>query len=267
MTIKTNLFVDDSLVSVLVPFVGKVETRIAALMARDVVTSPVLPRNEHGFELSDSLLDGLCADLVREIQQTRDFAVVAQRSISSETITEFAYLLAALVDEMLISTLSNRLPRRFNGAVEYMIFGTRDAGEQVFMRIERLLARRSQLDIGLAGAYVLVLSIGFKGQYFQQGKSEVLAQYHRDLSSLALHSRTESVSQVPVVGSDEFRATPRMAMHRRLSLLWGAIGLTWLAAVIGMEIFWRIETVSVRRTVAELYAAVVPTKPLPGKAR
>ncbi len=264
---SSSFFANDRLVSILVPFIGKVEARIAALLNRDVVTPTSLTRNEPTLELSDALLDGICSDMVQQIQKTRDLAVVSQRDVSSETISEFIYLLAAFVDEMLISTLNTQLPHRFNGTVEHMLFGTRDAGEQVFVRIERLLARRSQLDLGLAGAYLLVLSLGFKGQYFQQGTSEVLAQYHRDLSSLALRSSTDSVSRpILLEGSNESGARAGMTIHRRLSLLWCAIGLTWLAAVIGMEVFWRSEVAPVRRAVADLHPPVSPT-PLPGNDR
>jgi len=257
---EKKLFSNDSLVSLLVPFVGKVESRIAALLAREVVTSKTLTRNETAFEFSDELVNGVCADIVQEIQQTRNAAVVAQPGLSVETISEFIYLLAALVDEMLIAMSNTQLPQHFNGEVEHMVFGTRDAGEQVFMRIERLLARRSQLDFSLAGAYLLVLSLGFKGQYFQQGKSEVLTQYHRDLSSVALRSGADSLPRkVPVDATDGASVTSGVATHHQLSLLWFAIGLTWLAAVVGMEIFWRIETAPVRRTVVELHAPVSPT--------
>lgn len=265
---SSSLFINDSLVSILVSFSGKVEARIATLLTRDVVMPTALTADESTPELPDALLDGICSDLVQLIQRTREFAVVSQRDVSSETISEFTYLLTAFVDEMLISTLNTQLPQRFSGAIEHMVFGTRNAGEQVFMRIERLLARRSQLDVGLAGAYLLLLSLGFKGQYFQQGKSEVLAQHHRDLSSLALRLSPDSADRpIPPDGSrDASGAMAGMAMHRRWSLLWCAIGLTWLAAVVSMEIFWRSETAPVRRAVADLHAPM-SRAPLRGNDR
>lgn len=256
---KENLFTNDSLVSILVPFVGKVEIRILALLAHQVVTSSSLKRNEDILELSDALIEGVCADIVQDIQQTRDLTAVAHRSLSSDAISEFIYLMVALVDEMLISTLKNQLPRRFSGAVEHIVFGTRDAGEQVFLRIERLLARRSQVELNLACAYLLVLSLGFKGQYFQQGQNEVLIRYHRDLSAIALCLRTDATSQQTLLaGIDERVVKPSMSMHHKLLILWFAIGLTWLAAVIGMEISWKVRTAVVRQSISELYISVMP---------
>lgn len=259
---SSSLFTDDSLVSILVPFVGKVEARIEALLTRDVAMPDALTTDKPTPELPDALLDGFCSDLVQLIQRTREFAVVSKRDISPEMISEFTYLLTAFVDEMLISTLNTQLPQRFIGTVEHLVFGTRNAGEQVFMRIERLLARRSQLDVGLAGAYLLLLSLGFKGQYFQQGRSEILAQYHRDLSSLALRLSTDSVRHpMPPDGSNASGAMVGMAMHRRLSFLWCTIVLTWLTAVISLEILWRKETAPVRKAVADLHAPMSPTHP------
>ena len=264
---KVNLFTNDSLVSTLVPFVGKVEMRISALLAHEVVTSTSLKRDEDTIELSDALIEGVCADIVQDIQQTRDFTAVAHRSLSSDAISEFIYLMVALADEMLISTLKNQLPRRFSGAVEHIVFGTRDAGEQVFLRIERLLARRSQLELNLACAYLLVLSLGFKGQYFQQEQNEVLVRYHCDLSALALCLRTDATSQQTLLAEiDDHAVKPSMSMHYKLLILWCVIGLTWLAAVIGMEISWKVRTAVVRQSISELYVPVM-SMPLYGNDR
>lgn len=255
---KKRVFVNDGLASIIVPFVGKMESRIATLLMRDVLRSGEEGSDERMFELPEELLDGICADIVEEIYRTRDSAIVSRLGLSSETISEFIYLLAALVDEMLISMLKAQLPRRFNGMVEYAVFGTRDAGEQVFMRIDRLLSRRSQLDFSLAGAYVLMLSLGFRGQYFQQGKSEVIARYHRDLSALALRIETDSiVSRLP--GDVNAGARPELATYRTLLFLWCAVGLTWLVAVLYMEILWSSETEALRRTADKLLEAALPT--------
>lgn len=255
-----TVFADDALARILVPFAARVEARLAALPVSDVATTFLPPPASGALELATGLLDGLLSDLMQEIQQMRVVASSTNRGLASELIAEFIYLLAAFVDEMLISTLKSRLPHRLNGGVEHMLFGTRDAGEQVFLKIDLLLARRSQLDLSLAGAYLLVLSLGFKGQYFLQGSNEVLSRQHRDLAAFALLPLGGMPPQrrAAVIGDWE-RSPRRIPMRQFLFILWLVIGLTWAASIVGMDIFWRAETAFTRDAAAELNVPVSQT--------
>lgn len=260
---KETLFFNKTLVSILVPFIEKAETRITTLLTHESAM-PASLGSKSPTELSDAALDGACADLVQIIHHTRDFVLSTQRSLLPETSSEFIYLIVALVDEMLISILNRQLPRRFSGEVEHLVFGTRNAGEQIFIRIERLLARRSQLDISIAGAYLLVLSLGFKGQYFQRGASEELLRCHRELSTLALLPLADMSYQRHTNSVVGVGKKPRILIHQQLSILCCAIGLIWLAGLISMEILWRTETAPLRRAIVELHLHFSPTSLLDG---
>lgn len=82
-------------------------------------------------------------------------------------VEEVRYALAAMADEVFIHLpWSGSEAWRFN-LLEAALFGTHRAGEEVFARIDHLLAHgdRSARHQEAALVYLLMLSLGFEGQY------------------------------------------------------------------------------------------------------
>lgn len=250
-----TLFANDCLVNALIPFVGRIDARLSLLTAQQSITA-TLPQ-----PLPDALIDGFCDDMVREIQETRDAAASMHRGLSSDAIADFTYLLAAFVDETLISTFQDRLPHRFNGVLENTLFGTMDAGEQVFVRMDRVISRRSQSDAALAGAYLLVLSLGFRGQYFAIGAGEEISRYHHELSGLALAPGGErEAPRMALPAADHDAGWWRVPSYGQRRLLYAAVVATWVVAIIGMEVSWHMVTAPIRTAVAKLDVADTPVR-------
>lgn len=234
---KNAPFMNDSLVVPVIEFVGVVDARMAALHAQ--LAALPLPSREDEFKnmLPEALVEGACADLMREIQRLGESTTIEHRALSPDLIAEFTYLLAAWVDETLIRTFRERLPRRYSGAVEHLLFGTMDAGEQIFTRIERMIARRSHNDAGLAAAYLLILSLGFRGQYPERGETEALARYHRELSQIALDYSSQTIRAERAIEMDtSVYHQSRILPRRQTVLLWALTVALWIIVMVGMDI-------------------------------
>ncbi len=250
---KNAPFTNDSLVVPVIEFVGVVDARMAALQAQ--LAALPLPNRDDAFKnmLPEALVEGACADLMREIQRLGESTTIEHRALSPDLMAEFTYLLAAWVDETLIRTFRERLPRRYSGAVEHLLFGTMDAGEQIFTRIDRMIARRSHNDAGLAAAYLLILSLGFRGQYPERGEAEALARYHRELSQIALDYSSQSIRAERAIEMDtsayhQSRTLPR----RQTVLLWALTVALWIIVMVGMDITIGQLTKPIQRLLHEL---------------
>lgn len=250
-------FINGSLVDELIRFVGMVDERIAALQAHVASgAGSESPRQHAENQLPEALIEGAGVDLMRQIRSLGDAAAIAHRELPAEVIAEFTYLLAAWVDETLIRIFSERLPRFNGGMVEYQLFGTMDAGEQIFAKIERIIARRSYSDICLAAAYLLALSLGFRGQYSEHGTSNELARYHRELSLIALLPSDRAADpQVALSTASLHSDGPGILGKLRPGLLWTGVGMVWLVAIIALEVKWHRALEPVQHALAGLTAA------------
>jgi type VI secretion system protein ImpK len=94
---------------------------------------------------------------------------------------ETEYLMVAVADEVFV-----RLP--WGGAaywgqhlLEMERFGTRCAGQEVFARIDRLLAGATPVHLELAAVYLTALALGFRGKFGDRADAGALAHYRRQL--------------------------------------------------------------------------------------
>ena len=96
-------------------------------------------------------------------------------------LREARSVMAAVADEVFV-----RLPWR--GAslwiwnlLETDLFGSRSAGQQVFDRIDRLLAGANPNSRELAAVYLTALALGFEGEYAGRSSSGAIDHYKRQL--------------------------------------------------------------------------------------
>ena len=95
----------------------------------------------------------------------------------SQLYREAQYAMAALADELFIVGVKEWPGRDDWHAypLERALFGTQVAGEDVFQRMDRLLARMDPGERDLAEIYFNILTLGFRGRYAVLGKKRASA--------------------------------------------------------------------------------------------
>jgi type IV/VI secretion system ImpK/VasF family protein len=227
-----------------------VSERIKSLAKQDFISQRNDLDGSKAAPVHESLVVGVCDDLIAEIREAWETAAT-HRSHSSEMLKELSYLMAAFADEVLIETFKDRMPTGLSGLVERGLFGTMDAGEQVFLNIDRVIGNKSELDVGIAAVYLVALSLGFRGKYFSQGEDS-LDQYRRDLSSIALVKIRNQVAARTTVINQNSNSWVLKQFHFRK--LWGAVVCLWLVTIVGVTILWNIITSPLHIIVDDLYA-------------
>jgi type IV/VI secretion system ImpK/VasF family protein len=180
----TNAFIDDRLVTFFFDFIGQSDKRLLGLDSR---------LTEGGVDAPDVIFEGVCLDLLQEIRAVSENVAAKNRMLSAELVSEFSYVLAAWVDELLIRRFSSYFPETYYGYTERTLFGTASAGEKIFEKIDRLVTRKSQGDVALAAVYLVLLSLGFRGQYSVLDTQQKVLSDRRALVALAM----QEVATVP----------------------------------------------------------------------
>jgi type VI secretion system protein ImpK len=81
------------------------------------------------------------------------------------TLDETRYLKAALADELLLHSDWLGQTAQLDFLLEDHLFHTRHSGQEVFVRIDRLLRDPSERAAYLSSIYLFVINAGFQGQY------------------------------------------------------------------------------------------------------
>src|SRR6185437_3511703 len=170
---------------------------------------------------------------------------------SPELYREAQYLMAALADEVLLymTEWAGRAQWKDN-LIEVALFQTRIAGERVFDHIDALIARGTAANPDLAAAYLVALSLGFRGKYRAIRDQRALRQYRRALRQIIeRHAPLRLDSDLPIFGDayahplDESR--PVRLPHLRPWLIAIAVALV---AYLGVQhLVWVRGTSDVER--------------------
>lgn len=94
---------------------------------------------------------------------------------------EAQYVMATLADEIFLNM--DWPGRRYweDNLLESKIFGTHDAGDLFFSKLDDFLSRRDKLLKDIAEIYFLALGLGFLGKYRGQEDGGVIDQYKKEL--------------------------------------------------------------------------------------
>ncbi len=84
--------------------------------------------------------------------------------VESAKVAQVQYAFVAIVDETLLYESWPAQALWHENPLEYRLFGSRNAGEQVPDRIERLLRDKEPLMCDLAAVYLTCLELGFRGR-------------------------------------------------------------------------------------------------------
>lgn len=197
------------------------------------------------------MVDGLISDLCWQIEQARELASQRVHQLSASVLDNFSYALAAYTDECLILSLQERLPSGFHGAVEKMLFGTSNSGEQLFSKIKNLLGKRVDREIALAAVYLMLLVLGFRGKYLLEDSGEELSNFYRDLSVFSL-APINSSNSLPTKALPNI-SPPALSSRLRskhIFAVWIGTAFIVCAAVLYSELVWLDTTSALRRVLS-----------------
>jgi|ERR1044071_3031543 type VI secretion system protein ImpK len=101
----------------------------------------------------------------------------------AEFYKEAQYVMVALADEIFLHTEWEGQKAWVSNLLESRIFKTHAAGEIFFDNMDRLLQGQNPVYRDLAAVYLMALSLGFKGKYYNTDDKGRIASYRRQLFS------------------------------------------------------------------------------------
>lgn len=120
--------------------------------------------------LSTHLLGILKQQAVESVRRGGEYGVSLYK--------EAQYVMAALADETFLYMEWEGKDVWKSHLLEFRLFGTHVAGELFFQRLDKLLKERDSAFTGMAAAYLLALSLGFRGK-FRDKDDEGQLDYYR----------------------------------------------------------------------------------------
>lgn len=156
---------------------------------------------------------------------------------SGPQVREVLYAMAALADEVFIHLDWSGASSWKHHLLESALFDTHEAGEEIFRRIDHLIQHgdRSQRYSEVALVYLLMLALGFQGQYRGDPDArDVLETTRRHLYRF-LTGRTPEDEDIPRLSPPAYGHTlapggprGRMPYLRRWLFTLGGVVLLWL---------------------------------------
>ncbi len=116
---------------------------------------------EHGRQLAQE-----ASERIARIISVKTLDLSHSESTAARSATdELRYLMAAMADELLLSRDWPGRARFTETLIETRLFGSSVAGDQIFQRIEALLAGSGDASPPMASLYLFAISTGFEGRH------------------------------------------------------------------------------------------------------
>lgn len=120
---------------------------------------------------------------------------------------EAQYVMAALADEVFLTLDWPGREVWRNDLLETRLFGSYNAGEQVFKRLENLLRTGDRMQAEIAVVYLMALTLGFRGRY-AGGKDEGrIAEYRKQLYTYIYQRRPDLTDPTHRLVSEPYQHT------------------------------------------------------------
>ena len=203
--------------------------------------------------------------IVRRLQSLLESqAVLAGRSASGASldhVRQAQYVMAALADDVFLYGLEWRGREAWReNILEYRLFGTRNAGEQVFDNIEELLRLQDRRQAELAPIYILALSLGFRGRFRGAPDRGVAAikDLSRRLFRFAFDRPADLGAADQVLTSSAYGHVLAGSKPRRMLLrpTWPlAMAAVLLAFVMVTEVSWLVMTANLSGMANRVFTA------------
>ena len=143
-------------------------TRAASSVALDDDADEHADRWDNADEIALSVWNGMAAYLDQKMYEVK----LSASSISHDYLEEMTYIMAAFADEAFLCLLDwNGKSYWREHLMELRLFRSQIAGQEIFKRIDKVIARRDHGAEELCAVYLMVLSLGFKGQYLHSPAS------------------------------------------------------------------------------------------------
>lgn len=129
---------------------------------------------------------------------------------------EAQYVMAVLADEIFLNLNWPGRNAWKADLLETRLFGTYNAGDQFFKRLQNLLETGSQVQSELAMVYLLALSLGFKGRHRGVSSTSRLDEYRRQLFHYISKRQPELMDEAMRLCPQAYDHTAREATIRWL---------------------------------------------------
>jgi type VI secretion system protein ImpK len=143
-------------------------TGAAASVALDDDFDERSDRSNDADERTLGVWNGMAAYLDQKMYEVK----LSASSISHDYLEEMTYIMAAFADEAFLCLLDwNGKSYWRDHLMELRLFRSQIAGQEIFKRIDKVIARRDHGAEELCAVYLMVLALGFKGQYLHSPAS------------------------------------------------------------------------------------------------
>jgi type VI secretion system protein ImpK len=147
-----------------------------------------------------------------------------------EVYREAQYVMAALADEIFLHL--DWEGRSSWPLLESRLFQTHIAGEEVFVRIDRLLMRRDPFYLDLAAVYFMALSLGFQGRY-RGVEDHPPLEYRRQLFRMIYRRDPKLFAATGPLFPQTYQNTLDKSEVKKLPAQW-----LWLWLVVAVLAMW-----------------------------
>lgn len=200
-------------------------------------------------ELHRRLLDLLETQMLRAKRDGTRFEV--------QDLMDACYLKAALADEILLNAEWAGRERWTLHLFESTLFHSNVAGDEVFERIERLLADREPARRRMARLYLFALAVGFQGRFRGTDGLGQLREYREALYEFAYQRRADSDGRDRVLALGAYANTLSHMTPRKLPKFGRRTFVFLLAAgtlLVVSELAWLWQSWSLRAALQALAA-------------
>lgn len=162
-------------------------------------------------------------------------AIAVRRSggeYAAEVYREAQYLMAALADEVFLHLAWRGRDDWQANLLEQRLFGSHNAGDVVFQRIDRILRTRDPLESELAKVYLSALGLGFQGRYRGMGTART-DEYRRQLYAFITNKDPDAPSEAKPLFPEAYASTLDAGEGRRLAYL-----RRWIIALLLLLVLW-----------------------------
>ena len=137
-------------------------TSAAVSVAVDDYVDAPWDNSDNADEMTLYVWNGMAAYLDQKMYELQ----LSASSISHGYLEEMTYIMAAFADEAFLCLLDwNGKSYWRDHLMELRLFRSQIAGQQIYKRIDNVIARRDHGAEELCAVYLMVLALGFRGQY------------------------------------------------------------------------------------------------------
>jgi type VI secretion system protein ImpK len=165
-------------------------------------------------------------------------AIAARRSggeYAAEVYREAQYLMAALADEVFLHLNWHGREDWQANLLEQRLFGSHNAGDVVFQRIDRILRIRDPLETELAKLYLTALGLGFQGRFRGPGGSAHIDGYRRQLYAFITNEDPDAPREAKPLFPEAYASTLDVGDGSRLAYL-----RHWVVALLLLVALWLV---------------------------